>query len=297
MNFVQKIVLSLIGWLLLGFLSSGAMAKPVSVTDERGLTQTWPAPPQRVVSLLPSLTETVCALGACERLVGVDRYSNWPEAVRRLPVLGGGLDPQVEAVLALRPDVVFMARSSRAVDQLTALGLKVVVLEPHNLADVARVLKQVAQALGLDPQRAEEVVQRIDAAVAAQARMLPMAARGAKVYFEVNSAPYGAGEASFIGQLLTRLGARNILPASMGPFPKVNPEFVLRASPDLIMIGDQNFRGLGQRRGSAAMPALKRGAICVFGQAESDILVRPGPRMDEAVAILARCLTEKTAQP
>ena len=297
MNIVQKIVTYFFAFLALSLISRVAAAQPVSVTDERGLTVTWPAPPQRVVSLLPSLTETVCALGACDRLVGVDRYSNWPASVRRLSTLGGGLDPQVEAVLALKPDVVFMARSSRAVDQLTALGLKVVVLEPHNLSDVARVLKQVAQALGLDIQRAGDVMQRIDAAVTAQALALPPTARGAKVYFEVNSAPYGAGETSFIGQMLTRLGARNILPASMGPFPKVNPEFVVRANPDLIMIGDQGFGGVAQRPGWAAMPAVKRGAICVFDQAESDVLVRPGPRMDEAVRILARCLAEKAAQP
>lgn len=295
MNVVYKIGAKSLSWLGLILFAGQVAAQPVQVTDERGQTIRWETAPSRVVSLLPSLTETICALGACDRLVGVDRYSNWPAQVRDLPKLGGGLDPQIEAVLAMRPDAVFMARSSRAADQLVALGLKVVVLEPENLADVERVMQQVAQALGLPPEKAREAWRRIDAAVAEQADALPAAARGARVYFEVNSGPYGASEASFIGQLLGRLGVRNILPASMGPFPKVNPEMVVRANPDLIMIGDQSFGGLAQRPGWAAMAAVKTGRMCVFNQADSDALVRPGPRMDEAVRILARCLSEKLA--
>ncbi|MCV5334508.1 ABC transporter substrate-binding protein, partial [Escherichia coli] len=80
---------------------------------------------------LPSLTESVCELEQCHRLVGVDRYSNWPEAViAKLPKVGGGLDPSIEAVVALKPDVVLMSVSSRASDRLEALGLTVVQLEP-----------------------------------------------------------------------------------------------------------------------------------------------------------------------
>jgi iron complex transport system substrate-binding protein len=279
--------------MLWAFTVGVAHAQGAQVTDERGVTQRWSAPPQRVVSLLPSLTETVCALGACERLVGVDRYSNWPEAVKAVPKVGGGLDPQIEAVLALRPDVVFIAGSSRAIDQLAALGLKVVVMEPKSLDDVPRVLHQVAQALGVSQARADGAWARIEEAIATAAQNLPAAAHGARVYFEVSSAAYGASESSFAGQMLTRLGVGNILPAAMGPYPKVNPEFVVRANPDLIMVGDQTHVALAQRPGWAAMSALKNGRVCVFSQAESDVLVRPGPRADEAVRLLVRCLGRK----
>ena len=276
-----------------GLFAQAALAAGVQVTDEHGVTSQWASPPQRLVSLLPSLTETVCALGACERLVGVDRYSNWPASVRRLPQLGGGIDPNVEAVVALRPDAVLIAGSSRAVDQLRALGLKVVVLEPKDAADVRRVLGAVAQLLGADVPAAERIWSDIDDAVSAAARTLPAGVRHNRVYFEVNSAPYGAGEASFIGEMLARLGARNILPASMGPFPKLNPEFVVRANPDLIMVGDQNFAGQIQRPGWAGIRALRENRVCVFSAAESDVLVRPGPRMAEAAHLMARCLKEK----
>lgn len=278
-------------WLVLAMFA--AQAAGTEVTDERGVTTRWAAPPQRIVSLLPSLTETVCELGACHRLVGVDRYSNWPAEVRRLPQLGGGIDPSVEAVVALRPDAVLLADSSRAVDQFRALGLKVVVLEPKNLADVQRVLRQVGQLLGVDPAEPQRVWRRIDAGVSAAAQSLPARVRQTRVYFEVNNAPYGAGEASFIGETLSRLGARNILPASMGPFPRVNPEFVVRSNPDLIMVGDQNFGGMAQRPGWSGIRAVRENRLCVFPPEQSDVLVRPGPRMAEAARLMADCLQRK----
>ncbi len=284
----------LIGALFL--LASGlSFAAGTAVTDDRGVTHRWDTPPKRVVSLLPSLTETVCALDACDRLVGVDRYSNWPPTVRRLPQLGGGIDPNVEAVLALRPDAVLIARSSRAVEQLQALGLSVVVLEPTDLAGVQRVMTQVGALLGLAPAESSARWQAIDESVSLLARSLPASSRGKRVYFEVNSAPYGAGESSFIGELLTRLGARNILPTAMGPFPRVNPEFVVRADPDLIMVGDQTSPGLAQRPGWSGMRALREQRLCVFSPAESDVLVRPGPRMAEAARLMADCLRRKAS--
>ena len=107
-----------------------ASAQALQITDDRGVTINFAQPPQRIVSLLPSLAETVCELGHCGRLVGVDRYTNYPASLQKLPQVGGGLDPNIEAIVALKPDVVLMAKSSRAHERLEALGLKVVALEP-----------------------------------------------------------------------------------------------------------------------------------------------------------------------
>ena len=92
---------------LLMLMGVGA-AFAVEVTDDRGVTVHFDKPPQRIVSLLPSLTETVCELGRCQRLVGVDRYSNYPASVQGLAQVGGGLDPNIESIVALRPDLVLM---------------------------------------------------------------------------------------------------------------------------------------------------------------------------------------------
>ncbi|MFC5523658.1 ABC transporter substrate-binding protein [Polaromonas jejuensis] len=275
-------LLMLLGWLAM------VPAHALQLTDDRGVTVSFAQTPQRIVSLLPSLTETVCELGQCQRLVGVDRYSNFPESVRALPQVGGGLDPNIEAIVALKPDVVLMATSSRAGERLQSLGIQVVALEPKSHADVKRVLEKIGQLL--DVPDAQRVWRAIDAGMVAAAQSLPASVRNTRVYFEVNRAPYAAGEASFIGEILTRLGAKNIVPASMGPFPKLNPEYVVRANPDVIMVSDRNYEGMEGRPGWSGIRAIRERHVCVFTVAQSDVVVRPGPRMAESARIMAQCL-------
>ncbi len=266
-------------------------AGPVQIRDDRGVTVVFAQPPQRIVSLLPSLSEVVCALGQCQRLVGTDRYSNFPESLRSVAKVGGGLDPSVEAVLALRPDVVLLATSSPAAARLSALGLKVVAIEPKNHADVRRALELLGQLLEVPD--ALRIWHDIDSGVTAAAQTLPASLKGVRVYFEVNSAPYAAGESSFIGQTLTRLGVRNIVPAELGQFPRVNPEFVVRANPGVIMVSDARFEGLAQRPGWSGMPAIQAQRVCAFTPDQTDMMVRPGPRMAEAAHLMAQCLLQK----
>jgi iron complex transport system substrate-binding protein len=276
-------------WLLLAL---GLPAQALQITDDRGKTVTLPAPPQRIVSLLPSLTETVCELGQCQRLVGVDRYSNYPQQVRALPQVGGGLDPNIEAIVALKPDLVLMSVSSRASDRLEALGIKVVALDTKSHADVRRVLETVGTLLGASD--AQRVWRVIDASVSAAAQSLSPKARNTRVYFEVSRGPYAAGENSFIGETLTRLGVKNVVPASLGPFPRLNPEYVVRANPDLIMVGNRTMQAMVPYPGWAGIKAVREQRICVFGVDEADVVVRPGPRMAEAARIMAKCLEDKT---
>lgn len=283
-------------WLLLAMLSSLCQAAaPIELQDDRGVSVQLAQPPQRIISLLPSLTESICAMGGCARLVGVDRYSTWPASVQALPHLGGLDDANIEGIVALRPDVVLLAKSARATPRLEQLGLKVVALEPRSYADVQRVLGKIGVVLQVpEAQGATRIWRQIDAEVSAAAQSLPSKLRNTRVYYEVNRAPYAASESSFIGETLSRLGARNVVPASLGPFPKLNPEYVVRANPDLIMIGDRNFEGLAQRPGWERIRAVREDRICRFSAAESDVMVRPGPRMGEAARLMARCLLERS---
>lgn len=292
MNRMRKAWLALLGALMV--LISGTAQAALQITDDNGVVVTFERSPQRIVSLLPSLAETVCELGQCQRLVGVDRYSTYPASLTKLPQVGGGLDPNIEMIVALRPDAVLMATSSRAGDRLRALGIKVVALEPKTHADVQRVMLKIGQLLEVPD--AQRIWRAIDAAVMAAAQSLPAGARGMRVYFEVNPGPYAAGEGSFIGETLTRLGARNIVPASLGPFPKLNPEYIVRADPDLIMIGQRSVDGMAQRPGWMSMRAMREQRLCVFTTDESDTLVRPGPRMAEGARLMARCLADKAAK-
>lgn len=292
---MNKLLKTLAGLALVTLAAFGTPAQAaLQITDDAGVVVNFERAPQRVVSLLPSLAETVCELGQCQRLVGVDRYSTYPVALKRLPQVGGGLDPNIEMIVALRPDVVLMATSSRAAERLRALGIKVVALEPKTHADVQRVMLKIGQLLEVPD--AQRIWRAIDAAVMAAAQSMPANARGTRVYFEVNPGPYAAGEGSFIGETLARLGAKNIVPASLGPFPKLNPEYIVRADPDLIMIGQRSVDGMAQRPGWMGMRAMREQRLCVFTTDESDALVRPGPRMAEGARLMARCLTEKAAK-
>ena len=281
---------------LAGALSVAAQS--VQISDARGVQVQLAKPPQRIVSLLPSLTESLCALGGCERLVGVDRYSNWPAHVKTVPVVGGGLDPNIEAIVALKPDLVLVSMASRAIARMEALGLKAVALEPRTHEEARTVMQKIGQLLALPPtQGADRVWAAIEADLNKAAASVPEAMRGQRVYFEASRGPYAAGEKSFIGQTLTRLHLRNVVDARQGPFPRLNPEYVVKLDPDILMAGERAWKtGVPEYPGWAQMRAVKQGAICAFTPEESDILVRPGPRMAEGAQIIAQCLQRLAAR-
>ena len=254
------------------------------------------APPQRIVSLVPGLTESVCALGACARLVGTDRYSNWPPQVVALPKLGGLDDAQVERIAALKPDLVLIAPSARAVQRLQALGLQVVTLHTRSHQDVKHNLQRLGELLG-EPARGQAAWTMIEQQMAEAAARVPPSVRGRSVYFEVEATPYAAGPGSFIGQTLQQLGMRNIVPASLGPFPKLSPEFVVRAQPQIVIAEVRNLRDMAGRPGWTALPALAGKQVCAFTVEQYDVLVRPGPRVGEAALQLADCLAGLAGGP
>ncbi len=272
--------------LLLGV--GAAASAPIVVHDDRGVALALAASPQRIISLLPSLTESVCALGGCARLVGIDRFSDWPASVRRLPRLGGLDDAQVERIVALKPDLVLAAPAARVIDRLEALGVNVMVLESRNTGDLQRTLGVLARLLGT-PEAAAQLAARIDAEVAAAAALVPPTVRGESVYFEVDATPYAAAPGSFIGQLLARLGMANAVPGRLGPFPKLNPELVVRAQPDIVIAPRRDLAGMAARPGWAALHALQQHRTCTFTDRQFAFLTRPGPRLGEAAQLLAEC--------
>lgn len=285
-------------------LATAVQCAAVGVCVGVGAQAAWaqpavtPAPAQRVVSLLPALTEMVCTLEACNRLVGVDRYSNWPaEALAEVPVVGEALGPNVERIVALRPDVVLMSNDLRTAQRLKALGIRVEVLEPQTFAQVQHDMVRVARILGLPAQHAQHIWQRVQAGVQAAAQQVPAAVRGQRVYFEVNRGPYAAGSTSFLGELLAALHMGNVVPPELGMFPRLNPEFVLRTQPDVILLGQHSAQSAPQTPGWQRLRAVQQGKVCAFSSAQTDALVRPGPRMDEAARVLVQCLQKVAGQP
>ncbi len=280
---------------LISIAQNNAAPKPqgaFSLTDDRGRLVVIEKAPLRIISLLPSLGEIVCELQACDRLVGVDRYSNWPELVQTLPKLGGIDDTQLEALVKLKPDLVLLARSARVTQRLESMGIKVVALEPQNQEDMRRVIQLIAGALHLPqhPERAHLLWQKIQNKLDAASLRVPAKAKGMRIYFEAGSGYFAAGEASYIGETLKRLGLVNVVPSSMGAFPQVNPEFIVKANPQIIFMGERTATDLNSRPGWQRIDAISQQKICAFTPEQSDIIVRSGPRIPDAADLMVACL-------
>lgn len=275
---------------LLGF-SLAVFAAPVSVTDDRGVSVVFDKPPQRVVSLLPSLTESVCALRKCSTLVGIDRFSNWPKSIQSLPKLGGIGDINIERIVQLKPDVVLLEKASPVIARLNGLGIKTFALDVKSMNDEERALQKLDAVLGSS--ESTRVWNQIQQEIMRASKQLSSREKNTSVYFEVNPAPFAAGSSSFIGEILSRLNLVNIIPKSLGPFPKINPEFVVQARPDVILLTESTASDIQKRPGWSSIPAVSNNRICVFTGEQNDVLVRPGPRMGEAALIISQCIQEK----
>jgi iron complex transport system substrate-binding protein len=264
---------------------------PIVLTDAGHREVRFDTPPKRLVSLVPSLTESVCELGECGRLVATDIFSNWPASVRNLPKAGGFEDVQIEQVVRAKPDVVLLAHAPRVLDHLRSLGIRSFEFDSETYPDIASNITILGTLLGV-PERAKSLNQQIEKSVdriAAQARER-LAGRRPLVYYEVDSGPYGAGPESFIGEELARLGARNILTPDLGPFPALNPEYVVRANPDVIIISANEAPNLMNRPGWSQIRAVQEQRICSFPPEVRDTVVRPGPRIPTGLKALADCL-------
>lgn len=276
----------------------GAML-PVPTLAMLGLLGGMAAPAlaqHRIVTLSPSLTEAVCALGHCAELVGTDRHSSWPGSVSKLPKVGGLQDAQIEHIVALRPDMVLLGPRSRAGERLTELGVPVQTFDARTHADLKRMLLALGQSLG-ETARAHELVRRIDLELDAAARRVPASLRGRTVYVEVGIGPTAASAKSFIGETVARLGLVNIVNGDAGLFPRVNPEMVVRRSPDLIIGPQSTLFNMADRPGWAGLQALRRQQVCQLDADRMDLLSRPGPRLGEAAQMLVDCLLALPPRP
>jgi iron complex transport system substrate-binding protein len=285
------------GWLLAMALwaAMGPVGAQAVVQDDRGVPVTFASAPQRIVSLLPAITEMVCALGACDRLVGVDRHSNHPPQVLNLPKLGGMDDTPLEALIQLKPDLVLVAGSTRLMPRMKSLGLRVMAYEPHDEADARRMGLALSRILWGSDERwqAHEKLQAQRWHALAQG--VNPAMKGARVYIEVGEGPYVAADSSFIGQALKRVGLASAVPGTWGLFPRLSPEWVLREQPDWVVISSTAL-AVQRRAGWRQLQALRHNRVCVLQPGEMDMLVRPGPRLVDGIASLVACM-QKNASP
>ncbi len=262
---------------------------PLTVTDDLGRRVTLAREPLRIVSMLPSHTETLAALGLADHLIAVDSYSNYPpDVVARLPKVGSAYHPSIEAIVALKPDLVLADESSgsRLTEKLAQAGLTVYGGSAQDFAEVFEKMEVIGRLVNREASATRLITQ-----VRRDLNDVQATLRGATpvpVYYEVDPTPYTAGPDSFIGALLQKAGGRNIIPANLGAFPKISPELVLRERPT-VLIGLTRADAL-TRPGWATMPAVQAGRVFKPTPEENDALSRPGPRLALALRALARYL-------
>jgi iron complex transport system substrate-binding protein len=279
--------------ILCGVFGSGVTAvyaAGVVLRDDLQRDVEFAQPPLRIITMMPSVTETVCAL-ACDRLVATDRFSDWPAQVRALPKAGGLDDAEVEMIVRLKPDLVLLGRSQGITSRLRELGISSFALETRSYADIGRTVSMIGQILGLQDRaaRLNEAIANAVHEVAEQERARSHG-NGPTVYFEVDRTPYAAGSSSFIGELLALLGARNIVTPDLGPFPKLNPEYVVRHDPEVIFVSPADAPHLIERPGWDRIRAVKERRLCSFSPEVRDTVVRPGPRVAQGMSSMAECL-------
>ncbi|MFT6395549.1 MAG: iron complex transport system substrate-binding protein [Bradymonadia bacterium] len=238
-----------------------------------------------MISLIPSATEFVYALGASELLVGRSAHCDFPSEVVGLPSVGSGFDPDLEAILTLEPTLVLASGAQRELPVLTKLqeaGVEVLILPDETIPEVLFAGLQLGSRLG-EGESAEALVDRIASELDAVSVQAPE--DGPKTLLFVGHDPYFvAGEDTFVGALLALSGAENLAPPG---WSQVDREFILVAAPEVII--DVAASDTGEWQSMTDVPAVSSRSICRVGP---NLVSRPGPRIGQAAQALSACLVE-----
>ncbi len=273
----------------------------VSLVDDAGRTVQLPRPARRIVSLIPSATETLVALGATDRLVGRTDFDHGP-AVDGLPSVGGGMDPSMEALLALRPDLVlgWETRGDQPVGRrLAELGIPAFMVSVEDTTDVFRTVANLGRLTGRD-----DAADSLAAALRLQlteVRASVAARPQPTVFFLVwNDPPMTAGPGTFISQLVGVAGGRNVFADAGSDWPNVSLEAIVRRDPDFLVLpqgekgGAHDVVRLRGEPGWREMRAMREGRTILV---PANLMNRPGPRMGEAARRLRDALHSEAARP
>lgn len=258
----------------------------------------WAAPPQRIVSTAPSITEILFALGLGPRVVGVTEFCRYPAEAARKPKIGTFLEPNFERILAQRPDLVLVVRNPvQLAERLSQLGLRAVEVPQDTVAEILASIRQIGRLAGVEPRAAALAasIERELGQVRQRAARLPRK----KVLFLVGRAPgglqgmVGVGPGTFIDELIQIAGGVNVLAESPMAYPRVSVEQILAADPDVILdMGDfahQEGKPLEQAEKFRAVWAPYSSLRAVrenrVRQVADEAAIRPGPRVAEAARL------------
>lgn len=270
--------------------TAAAAAFPVTVTDFQNRSVTVPKRPERIVSIGPSITEFLFALGAGPRVVGVDDFSDEPTAASQLEKVGG-IKVNFEKVVSLKPDLVLSVKfSDGTIEKLTSAGLLVLVVDPQSAGDVARTAILLGRAVGSDGETmARDIQKRVDDV----RTKTSSAATKPRVYHEIDASDptkiFTVGPGSYIHDLIEIAGGVNIAARATSAYPQLSAEEILRSDPEIIVLAAADYSAkpdqVAARAGWSAISAVKNKRIVTIAP---NLINRPGPRVGEAAEAYAK---------
>lgn len=269
-----------------------AAAFPVTIRDFQDRATAIEKQPERIVSIGPSNTEFLFALGAGGRVVGVDDFSNFPaEALTKEKV--GGVKVSLEKVVSLRPDLVVTVKfSDGTIEGIVRSGIPVLVIDPQRLADVPRTAVVLGTAVGADGQAlASDIERKLEALRLRTASLTPKP----RVFHEVDASdpakPFTVGPGSFIDELIQVAGGTNIAARTGSAYPQLSVEEIVSADPEVIVLGDADYgvtaEQVAARAGWSGVTAVRSGRVFPIS---GDLVSRPGPRVADAAQAYAKIL-------
>jgi iron complex transport system substrate-binding protein len=267
-------------------------AETREVTDEAGRHVRVPVRPERIVTLAPNLTEIVYAVGAGNRLVGNTTYCDYPPEAKQITKIGDTMQPNIERIVALRPQLVFVSTASQLeafTRQLNEQGIAVYVTDPRSLEDIFRSIKTLGELLN-EAERSQQVVNDLRARASAVEAAVKTS-KPVRVFYQVSAAPlYTIGREAFLTDLIRRAGGQSVTADVPGAFPRYSDEAALATQPEAVILSIDSSMDEGNAKPAPSLlksPAVTGGRV--YG-INGDLLSRPGPRLVEGLEQIARVL-------
>lgn len=258
------------------------------ITDDLGRAVKIPADVKRAVSLAPNLTEIAFAIGAGDKLVGRTSYDNFPPEAQKIQTVGDTINPNIEAIIALKPQVVLVSTASQIetfTRQLEAQNIAVFVTSPNSLEEIYASIGKIGDVFG-KTNEANLIVEDLQKRVGEiQARL--NGSRPLKVFVQISKEPlFTVGEQSFLTELITRAGGVSVTKNVATAYPKLSKETAFALNPDAIILSDSEDNR-APNDVFANSPAVKNGKVF---RVDADIISRPAPRIVDALEQISKDL-------
>jgi iron complex transport system substrate-binding protein len=274
------------------------VAAAIFLAPETGYAGRRAAPEQRIVSLAPSVTETLFALGAGDQVVGVSRYCDYPPEVLKLPKVGTFLTPNVEAIAALRPTIVIgllLSSERRQIRALNAMGIPTLLVSDQSLAEIEASIARIGERLGRRSDAAR-LLARMRARMRAVGERLADAPRVRTLMLVGHQPIVAVGRGTYLGEIIELARGDNIAARSAQAWPRLSVEYVIAMRPEVILdgqMGNDPVAPAGFWSKYSTIPAVRANRVHAYPQ---DPILHPGPRVWQSLEIIAARLHPRLMQ-